>query len=265
MLTRTPLSMLTAPGATLDQKVVYDGQRLTTRTLDSLTGNTIVSGVDYDQETGVLNLEQTDEHGATSVISVSGFTTPSNIGVGPTGPTGPRGNHGDPGRNGKDGRPGKAGCIGPKGDTGQIGPTGPVGPTGPNGVAGPTGPTGPQGLIGLAGRDAPEPVFETESNQAREKLGKRILYYGRVVDTGVKLALRVLFKESFTDNSQRALMIEFVDPANSNVASICKKNLAKGYFELTVDSSKLAKDAQGAAVPATGWDFWYYVIGETTV
>lgn len=263
MLTRTPLAMLDAPNAQVDQKVVYDGQRLVTRDLTSLSGNSTVTGCVYDPETGVLNIEQTDEFNNTSVISVSGFATTSNIGVGPTGPTGPRGAQGDPGRNGKDGRPGIAGCVGPKGDAGQIGPTGPVGPTGPTGLSGPTGPTGPAGPAGGAGRDAPEPVFAVENNQVREKLGKRILYYGRVTDNSPKLAIRTLFKESFTDSSQRALLIEFVDPANSNVANICKKNLTKGYFEVTVDAADLVTTS--GTLPATGWDFWYFVIGETTV
>ena len=267
-LTRTPLAMVEAPGATLDQKVVFDGERLVTRNLTSLTGNTRVTGCEYDPETGVLNLEQTDEAGNTAVISVSGFMTNGNIGVGPTGPTGPKGNDGDKGRNGKDGRPGIAGCVGPKGDTGQIGPTGPVGPTGPTGVAGPTGPTGPTGPAGTSGRDAPEPEFSIDSSNQmmKEKMGKRILYYGRIVDTGAKVALRVLFKEAFTDSSQRALMIEFANPKNSNVAIAgVKKNLTKGYFELTVSPSDLPTDGTGAPVPATGWDFWYFVIGEGTV
>lgn len=264
-LTRTPLAMVEAQNAIADQKVVFDGQRLVMRNLESLTGNTIVSGCEYDPETGILNIEQTDDEGNTGVISVSGFMTNGNIGVGPTGPTGPKGNPGDPGRNGKDGRPGIAGCVGPKGDTGQIGPTGPVGPTGPAGTAGPTGPTGPKGETGAAGRDGPEPEFSVDANMVKEKLGKRILYYGRIVDTTPKTVLRILFKEAFTDSSQRSLQITFADPSGSNVAGVAKYTLTKGYFELTVDPAKLPKDSNGQPLPATGWDFWYTVIGEGTV
>lgn len=267
LLTRTPLSMVEAKEALPDEKVVFDGQRLVTRKLTSLTGNTRVTGCEYDPETGILNIEQTDELGAIGVLSVSGFMTTGNIGIGPTGPTGPKGNAGDKGRNGKDGRPGIAGCVGPKGDAGQIGPTGPVGPTGPTGVAGPTGPTGPTGPAGDAGRDAPEPEFSQDSatGMMKEKMGKRILYYGRVIDTGAKTVLRVLFKEAFTDSSQRALMIEPSDPSSNVFKAGVKKNLTKGYFELTVNPGDLATDGSGTPVPATGWDFWYFVIGEGTV
>jgi hypothetical protein len=259
--------MVEASGARLDQKVVFDGQRLVTRDLVSLTGNTQITACEYDPETGVLTIEQTDEEGTTSVISVSGFMTLGNIGVGPTGPTGPRGNDGNPGRAGKDGRPGIAGCVGPKGDTGAIGPTGPVGPTGPAGVAGPTGPTGPTGPAGAAGRDAPEPEFSVDSSNqmVKEKLGKKIMYHGRFTDTGTKTVVRLLFKEPFTDSSQRSAHITFVDPAASNVAAIVKKTLTKSYLELTIDPAKLPKDSGGNALPATGWDFWYQVIGEGTV
>lgn len=263
-LTRTPLAMVEAPDALTDQKVVFDGQRFVTRDLKSLSGNTVVSGVEYDPETGVLNIEQTDENGQTGVISISGFMTQGNIGIGATGPTGPKGAQGEQGRNGKDGRPGIAGCVGPKGDTGQIGPTGPVGPTGPTGLSGPTGPTGPAGPSGAGGRDAPEPVFVNDGGQVREQLGKRVLTYGRVTDTGSKTVMRVIFKQSFIDNSPRALFVEFADPS-SPVAAIAKKTLTRGYFEMTVDPAKLPLDSNGSPLPATGWDFWYFVLGESTV
>lgn len=263
-LTRTPLQMIDPEDAQLDQKVVFDGSKLVMRTLESLSGNTIVSAVNYDPETGTMVLLQRDEDGATSAITVSGFMTPGNIGRGATGPTGPKGEQGNPGRNGKDGRPGIAGCVGPKGDTGQIGPTGPVGPTGPTGVAGPTGPTGPVGPAGTSGRDAPEPEFVSESGQTREVLGKRLLCYGRVSQTTAATVKRVLFKKSFTDNGDRALLVLFADPT-APVASIAKSTLTKGYFELTVATADLPKDANGTAVPATGWDFWYFVIGDTVV
>ncbi len=112
-LTRTPLSMVEAQNAKTDQKVVFDGKRLTTRDLNSLSGNTIVSAAKYDTETGIFVIEQTDEAGITNVITVSGFMTSGNIGRGPTGPTGPRGEAGEKGKDGKDGRAGSQGCAGP--------------------------------------------------------------------------------------------------------------------------------------------------------
>lgn len=264
-LTRTPLSMVEAQNAKTDQKVIFDGKRLTTRDLNSLTGNTIVSAAKYDTETGIFVIEQTDEAGITNVITVSGFMTSGNIGRGPTGPTGPRGEAGEKGKDGKDGRAGSQGCAGPKGDTGAIGPTGPMGPTGPGGVAGPTGPTGPRGETGPAGRDAPEGNYTVTDGQAIDILGKRVLITGHVNSSEPSLAKRVLFKKTLDNSTNLSAFLQFVEP-NSPIAGKVKiSDVTRGYLELSVDPNLLQKDATGNPVPATGWNFYYLIFGEVTV
>lgn len=165
-LTRVSLSMVDATdGRTGDVATDVGGDGL--ELIPPKTSSPgAIANARYDKETGVLTLINTDG----TVVNVTGFTTPGNIGIGPTGPTGPAGTKGRDGRNGKDGRPGLPGCPGVKGDVGPAGPAGgyggigargPIGPTGPQGpmgLQGPrgaSGPTGPQGIQGLQGNIGP--------------------------------------------------------------------------------------------------------------
>ena len=249
-LTKIPLDMLDEGDANADEHEVFTGSGYDTQDFSTNPDKYVDSG-DFDSETGVLTLTMAD--GAT--LNISGFMTPSNIGVGPQGPRGPKGDPGKPGRNGRDGIQGPAGCQGPKGDYGPIGPEGPEGPQGPAGPTGPEGPTGPQGPQGPAGVDGASPIFFSSSGNAYEKISAgRTMQWGRFTSANATTVQQVLFPTSF-DVSCQAVFVEWVDPSNSNVAYNTKITLlAQGYFEI---------QSYGiAAASATGWDFYWYAIGE---
>lgn len=250
MLTKIPLDMLAPGDANTDEHIVFDGSTYDTQDF-VVNPDVHVVGATYDDTTGTLTLELSSG----AFLNVSGFMTPANIGVGPAGPRGPKGNTGKPGRNGRDGIQGPAGCQGPKGDYGPIGPEGPQGPAGPAGPTGPTGPTGPSGPQGPAGIDGASPLFFSSSGNSYEKIsGGRTMQWGRFTDANATTVQSVLFPGAF-DVQCQAVFVEWVDPSNSNVANNTKITLlAQGYFEI---------QSYGiSAGSATGWDFYWYAIGE---
>ena len=249
-LTKIPLDMLQQGDANADEHVVFDG--ITFDTQDYTTSPDIyVVGGDFDDETGILSLTLSNSN----ILNISGFMTPSNIGVGPQGPRGPKGDTGKSGRNGRDGINGTVGCQGPKGDYGPIGPEGPQGPAGPVGPEGPEGPEGQTGPQGPAGLDGASPIFFSSSGNAYEKIsGGRTMQWGRYTDATATTLQQVLFPAAFDVNCQAVFMM-FVDPSNSNVAYNTRITLlAQGYFE--------TQSYGIAAGSATGWDFYWFAIGE---
>ena len=250
MLTKIPLDMIAPGDANPDETVVFNGVAFDTQD-NTINPDDYLVSADYDSEIGIITFTMNSGN----TLNVSGFMTPSNIGVGPVGPRGPKGDSGKPGRNGRDGSAGTAGCQGPKGDYGPIGPAGPEGPQGP---VGPTGPTGPQGLDGPqgpAGVDGASPIYFSSGSQAYEKVsGGRTMQWGRYTSGDATTVQTVLFPTAF-DVQCKAVFMMFVDPSNSNVAYNTKITLlAQGYFE--TQSYGLA------AASATGWDFYWFAIGE---
>jgi hypothetical protein len=101
---------------------------------------------------GIGNLSQTDELGATIQYFNTSFVQPGLIGpTGPIGATGQQGDTGMQGIKGDTGNTGSQGIQGINGDTGNTGATGQQGIQGNTGNTGSTGNTGPQGLIGPTG------------------------------------------------------------------------------------------------------------------
>lgn len=252
MLTRPPLSMLDVGLAEADDVIVYDGQKLVPENPDSAMGDTYVSNGVYDADTGTLTLTKTD----LSVIQISGFMTPANIGIGPTGPRGPAGDAGKAGRNGRDGLPGPQGCQGPKGDYGPIGPTGPTGPSGPIGPQGIPGPTGPTGPAGTAGLDGASPLFFRSSTGSYETIQNgRTMQWGRYTSPLATTTRQVVFNLEF-EVECTAFYMEWVDP----IASV---NLINNVRKITLNVGYVDLLASGvAAQDATGWDFYWLAIGE---
>lgn len=249
-LTKIPLDMLDPGDANQDEHVVFTGSEYDTQDF-STNPDIHVTGAEYDAETGVLALTKSDA----STINITGFMTPANIGIGPQGPRGPKGDPGKSGRNGRDGIQGPSGCQGPKGDYGPVGPTGPEGPQGPVGPTGPDGPAGPDGPQGPAGVDGASPIFFSSLGNAYEKISAgRTLQWGRFSDASATTVQQVVFPISF-DNACHAVFMEWVDPANSNVAYNTRITLlAQGYFE--------TQSYGIAAASSTGWDFYWFALGE---
>ena len=142
-LTRTPLTMLDARG-TPNSDVRFDGENITL-SADENPNNLGVTGGNFDDATGTLTLNLANGNS----LSISGFMTLGNIGVGPAGPQGLSGSDGTDGLFGTDGESGITGCAGPAGAQGLQGPQGVPGLRGATGPAGPTGPTGPAGAAGV--------------------------------------------------------------------------------------------------------------------
>lgn len=262
MVTRVPVGMLSPDdyGRTGDHLVV-DADNIVQEP-ESADANTTLSRGTFDPLTGTLTLQMSDS----SIIQVSGFLTDLSIGEGPKGATGPSGKSGVNGRNGEDGRPGVPGCIGPKGNPGPRGATGPRGAPGPHGGGGTTGPAGPEGPTGPAGIDGKTPVFLANATAASETYeGSSIKQWGRFTVDNSEIFQRVLFPKAFNNDKPRAVILQFVkaDSAVKNAVSVT--NLNRANFELTVNSNLLPKQPDGAggmtAVPATGWDFYWFVVG----
>lgn len=252
MLTRPPLSMVDPGDAEVDDVVRFDGQQLTPESLDATLADIYVSNGAYDPETGVLTLQRSNG----SLLQISGFMVPANIGIGPTGPRGPAGESGKAGRNGRDGLPGPQGCQGPKGDYGPLGPTGPTGPQGPTGPEGPIGPAGPTGPAGTAGLDGASPLFFRSTANSYETIQNgRTMQWGRYTSAVVSTTRTIMFNIEFTEECS-AFFMEWVDPSNSVnlVNKVRKTALNKGSVQL---------DTVGvAALDAYGWDFYWLAIGE---
>ena len=262
MVTRVPLNMLAPDEVSQDgDHVVVEHQRIRSEAEGPDENVVLVQG-SFDSMTGVLTLHMSDS----SVVQVNGFITTSNIGEGPQGATGPEGKAGLNGRHGIDGRPGLQGCIGPKGNPGPRGKTGPQGPPGVSGGAGYTGPQGPIGPPGPAGIDGKTPVFLKVENAGSETYeGSSIKQWGRYTNTNSEMFQRVLFPAPYNNDEPRAVILQFVN-ANSNVKNaVSVTSLNRANFELTIDPKLLPQQPDGEgnmkAAPATGWDFYWFVIG----
>lgn len=261
-LTKIPLSMLDPGPGDADDRVTYNGDELELQDPGLETDDDITGG-EYDPETGTLRLMRQNQ----SVLLITGFLTRHSIGVGPTGPTGPQGKGGSNGRDGKDGRPGAVGCSGPKGDEGPIGPTGPTGPRGTIGLTGNMGPTGPTGPTGPGGLDGKSPILGGEDTTGFERFETlSIKCWGRFTSTEATLFQRVVFPQAFITDKPRSAFLQFVDPS-SNVKNAVRINkINKENMELSAVSELLPQESDGEGgtrpVAATGWDFYWFVIGE---
>lgn len=113
--------------------------------------------VGFNKGEGALNFVR----GNGEVLTIPGFFTESQLGVGPRGQKGARGKNGKDGRLGRDGKEGKTGCEGEVGAKGIIGDDGLDGDDGDRGITGlygcPGGPglTGLQGIPGIVGLQGP--------------------------------------------------------------------------------------------------------------
>lgn len=267
-LTRTPLDMLDAgDNAVANDKLIFNGSEVEAQSVGNTTDELFVHDGSYDAGTGVLSLFLADGNGNTvNVINIAGFMTPANIGIGKTGATGPKGPAGQNGRNGIDGKPGEQGCQGPKGDRGPQGVTGPAGPTGPIGPQGPTGPEGGLGPTGPAGANGETPVLITGTNSSYESLSAgRIMSWGRFTDTTPGQFKRVIFPEAFTDNSPKAIILQWVNPTSNVANKVYISDFTDGYCEFGVSQSLLATEPDGSGgtqpVAMTGWDFYWIALG----
>lgn len=261
-LTKVPLELIEPGNGRANDVVLFNGSRLELQDPDNNDTDTQLVSGDYDVETGTLSLTKADR----STVLIRGLLTKGSIGVGPTGPTGPQGKPGVNGRNGKDGRRGDTGCVGPKGDSGPAGNTGPPGQSGGPGTLGATGPTGPTGPTGGAGRDGKTPTFGVAETGGHELFdGATLKCWGRFTSTSDALFQRVVFSEAFTVDTERAAILQFIDPASPirNAVRIDKVN--RGNMELSIDQTMLPQVPDGAggtkAARSIGWDFYWFVIG----
>lgn len=262
MITKLPISMLeTDNTARQGDRLVVEGQDVVTSPEDDSQTSELVSGR-FDSMTGALTLELSNK----STITISGFLTETSIGEGPQGIQGPQGAPGVNGRNGLDGRPGIAGCIGPKGDPGPQGRTGPAGPIGPGGE-GSLGPEGPAGPTGPSGLDGKTPKFGRAVSGSYELYeNSSIKQWGRFSVTTNELFQRVIFPRAFSTDGARSVMLQFIDPKSAVRNAVQISNVSRNNFELIVDKNLLPKEADGLGemvpVAATGWDFFWFVIGD---
>lgn len=103
-----------------------------------------IIAAEFNDESGILTLMKADG----TVMTIAGFLTQADFGVGAQGPRGVKGNDGLDGFDGDDGDDGDDGCSGAQGQNGKPGDPGPDGKDGDIGI---TGPIGEQGLDGLQG------------------------------------------------------------------------------------------------------------------
>lgn len=143
-LTKVPLKMISAFGQP-NSDVRFNGLEVVVTPQQEDENDYGINGGVYDATAG--NLTLTMRNGAS--LSLNGFMTQGDIGVGPAGPQGAAGRDGRDGLNGIDGDQGSTGCQGPAGPPGRQGPRGEQGVPGPTGTPGPTGATGPDGKDGL--------------------------------------------------------------------------------------------------------------------
>ena len=116
----------------------------------------LIQEIAFDKQEGTLHIAKANG----KILSVSGFLTQKDFGVGPTGPRGDKGRDADDGTDGRQGKKGETGCAGPAGamgaggadgNDGADGDPGGEGDTGCEGTEGPQGPQGPAGLPGFEG------------------------------------------------------------------------------------------------------------------
>lgn len=258
MLTKVDPSMLDASETEQGSTIVSDGESADFLGQDNADIK-LVSGI-FDTEAGTLSLVMSDD----SRITVSGFMTSSNMGIGPTGPTGPQGKQGTNGVNGKDGKRGAEGCRGPKGDRGIKGDRGATGPTGPSGDTGPTGPAGDTGPTGPAGVDGKSPSISESETQGYEQFSQQSIKAWGVVRNAadeVLTTVRVDFEKPFTnDDGVRIALLQFVGTSNVKNA-VDVSEVDKTGFSVTVNSSQMPTDSGGSPLAKTGWSFNWLVVG----
>lgn len=141
-LTKTPLSMLLGKGSP-GSDVTFDGKQVVVTEEQDINNSGVVTG-NFDDATGTLTLILVNGQ----KITVSGFMTRNDIGVGPPGPPGAPGAKGADGLLGADGLQGPTGCQGPPGTPGATGPQGIPGVKGEQGAPGEKGEKGDKGDIG---------------------------------------------------------------------------------------------------------------------
>lgn len=250
-LTKVKLGMIdVGDDATDGDLLVVDQEKLVAEDPGTAAQDKYVQSADYDPEAGLLTLRMANGQ----TLPVSGFMTPSSIGVGPTGPQGPEGEAGKPGRNGRDGRVGDAGAQGPKGDYGPIGPTGPTGPSGPVGPIGPPGPVGGAGPTGPAGTDGASPLFSRNGASSFEAIsGGKIQQWGEYDTDIATTSLQVLFPRSF-DVECSAFFMFFKSPTSNVRDNVTVTSLQQGFAQLSASGV--------AASSATGWKFYWLALGE---
>ena len=261
-LTKIPLQLIEPGNGVANDQLLFNGEELELQSPDDQGQDTQLVSGDYDIETGTLSLVKADR----STVLIRGLLTKSSIGVGATGPTGPQGKAGVNGRNGRDGRRGDTGCQGPKGDPGPAGNTGPEGKNGGFGMTGPTGPQGNPGPTGPPGNDGLSPAFGLTDVGGFEKFAaKNLKCWGRFTSTDDVQFQRVVFPEAFSVDKSRAFIMQFLDPASPVARAVKVDRLNRGNAELSVDVTLLPQVSDGAggttAGAATGWDFYWYVVG----
>lgn len=261
-LTKIPVNMLEpTQDASSGDHLVTQGTKVVEVPETSTIAPYIIGGT-FDSLAGSLTLNFNDS----SVLSISGFLTNSNIGVGPMGPAGPAGKTGVNGRHGIDGRPGLDGCRGLRGYRGPVGPTGPAGPHGGGGATGPAGPPGPQGEQGPKGEDGKTPIFGTENTSSFEAyVGSSLKMWGHYKVDDSEMFQRIVFPKAFNTDEPRAVIMQFVNPGSPAARAARISALNKANFELMIDQSLLPTEPDGqggeAPVAASGWDFYWFVIG----
>ena len=112
----------------------------------TVTNEGRIKEINFDKETGTLFVVKANK----KLVTVSGFYTQKDFGVGPTGPKGNRGKDADDGNNGRNGKLGVTGCPGP------VGPQGAPGAAGNDGADGDPGDEGPEGCEGTQGAQGPQ-------------------------------------------------------------------------------------------------------------
>ncbi len=149
--------------------------------------------IHFDKESGVLSIVKYSG----KIISVSGFLTQKDFGVGPMGPQGDRGKDGPDGDDGEHGKPGEPGCPG------AIGPTGPVGVEGlddGDGEPGDEGDMGADGEEGVQGPMGPEGVFGFEGSRGFRGDGCSEAKAGAPGAAGQAVNTRVVISSAEPDN-----------------------------------------------------------------
>lgn len=131
-----------------------DTSNIVSYSSDTATNGRIAE-LSFNKDKGCINLVKQDG----SILTIDGFLTQNDYGVGPTGPRGDRGKDMPDGWDGEDGKEGCEGCKGLKGSAGEEGmfaSDGVDGPQGEAGVDGCEGTQGAQGPVGPAGRKGDE-------------------------------------------------------------------------------------------------------------
>jgi hypothetical protein len=265
MLTTVPLTMVSAgSNAQPNDQVVFNGDKLEPQNPSNSTTDLHVIDARYDPITGILELIRSDNN----IMSISGFMTPGNIGVGPRGATGPQGIPGISGRNGRDGNDGLPGCTGPKGDIGPMGPVGPTGPSGIPGSIGLRGDTGPVGPTGPAGQAGAVPIYITSATSSSERIsGGRVTQWGRFTDATPGLMKSVLLPVALTEDvsvKSCSFIMNWINPSNNVANKVRVESIAGGQVTLAVNESLLATVPDGlggtTTVSPTGWDFYWFLV-----